>query len=739
MTANSTVFKRPPLNDESLLIPAILVNHAKDNPAHPLFRYAAESEGTLRSIPWADAVCAFHRVAQIARQHVADHAGKRPVVAILGSFDHITYFSLVAGMLRVGYPVFPISPRNSKPAILHLLQSVDCAHVFTSADSATQAMADELVSTIAAQGGDLKRIPTPTFEDLYKTSGILEFIPLPQPKLDDVAIVMHSSGKSELLTNRLSRSVAFPKVIKITHRSLKHGGHYGEVDLCGHVWSAHTMPTFHFCGVMQFVWAAFTGITLAVFPPVFPPVVPTPARIFDDAVATKASVLCCVPSFLERFKNVVFAGGPLQASAGDFLVRNRVNVAHLYGLTETGGLNLMMPANAPQEGWDWFHLSTHIDPVLVPVVDSPGVYRLIVKICATHTPAVFNTTVDGVSAFDTNDLLIQHPQNSKLWKVYGRQDDQIMHSNGEKTNPGPLEAIILKNPKIKHALMFGRGKFNAGIILFPTEPFSPADTERVLDFLEAIWPVVQEANQLAPSHSRIFKDMILVADPSKAVELTAKGTLRREPTLQIYQDEIRELYANVGKSSRTRITFPEKFDVPSSLRFARRVVTEVMLVAPGDDEDIFQHGCDSLQATWILNTILHALRASNLVEITTLPDDFVYSHPTIRLIAESLTAVASGHVSLLPDLSRRAATMEETETVLITGTTGALGSHTLAFLLTLPEISTVYALNRPGANVVERQQASFAKHGIDAEFVSSPKLRILESDLTKTGLRNLPR
>jgi hypothetical protein len=159
----------------------------------------------------------------------------------------------------------------------------------------------------------------------------------------------------------------------------------------------------------------------------------------------------------------------------------------------------------------------------------------------------------------------------------------------------------------------------------------------------------------------------------------------------------------------------------------------------------------SLQATWILNTILHALRASNLVKITTLPDDFVYSHPTIRLIAESLTAVASGRVSLLPDLSRRAATMEETvlkyarefpahrpsaelpdqETVLITGTTGALGSHTLAFLLTLPEISTVYALNRPGANVVERQHASFAKHGIDAEFVSSPKLRILESDLTK--------
>jgi hypothetical protein len=44
---------------------------------------------------------------------------------------------------------------------------------------------------------------------------------------------------------------------------------------------------------------SISGVTLAVFPPVVPPVVPTAARVFEDAVATNARYLFCVPAFLE--------------------------------------------------------------------------------------------------------------------------------------------------------------------------------------------------------------------------------------------------------------------------------------------------------------------------------------------------------------------------------------------------------------------------------------------------------
>lgn len=55
-----------------------------------------------------------------------------------------------------------------------------------------------------------------------------------------------------------------------------------------------------------------------------------------------------------------------------------------------------------------------------------------------HHPVVFNTQVDGKDAYATSDLLLPHPTKPGLWKIYGRKDDQIMLSTGEKTNPGPL-------------------------------------------------------------------------------------------------------------------------------------------------------------------------------------------------------------------------------------------------------------------------------------------------------------
>jgi hypothetical protein len=52
----------------------------------------------------------------------------------------------------------------------------------------------------------------------------------------------------------------------------------------------------------------------------------------------------------------------------------------------------------------------------------------------THWPCVTDTVIDGKPAYSTNDLMIRHPTNKSLWKMYGRTDDQIMHSTGEKVS-----------------------------------------------------------------------------------------------------------------------------------------------------------------------------------------------------------------------------------------------------------------------------------------------------------------
>jgi hypothetical protein len=156
-----------------------------------------------------------------------------------------------------------------------------------------------------------------------------------------------------------------------------------------------------------------------------------------------------------------------------------------------------------------------------------------------------------------------------------------------------------------------------------------------------------------------------------------------------------------------------------------------------------------LQATWIRNSILHALRNSRQVDTKAIPTNFVYSYPTLRLLAEMLTRLAAGSPQ---EVFRRADAMEfmvqkytqdfpkhhasagapPTPAVLITGTTGALGSHIVAELLALPEITTVYAFNRLGnTDIRERQRRSFAANGIDVLLLESPKLMLLDGNLNE--------
>jgi hypothetical protein len=86
--------------------------------------------------------------------------------------------------------------------------------------------------------------------------------------------------------------------------------------------------------------------------------------------------------------------------------------------------------------------------------------------------------------------------------------------------------------------------------------------------------------------------MILVASLSKPIEVTAKGTPRRQAVLEIYAQEIARIYSAVEDSFQKNLAAPIDFDIFSSLEFVRKVVGEVMPELPADDADIFQHGCD---------------------------------------------------------------------------------------------------------------------------------------------------
>lgn len=109
--------------------------------------------------------------------------------------DSISFFSFTIGVLRTGWPLFLISPRNSSEAVAHLLKKAGVTHLFVSTESSVQALASDAIAHVSPTV--VQKLAMPTFDILFPAIGIdSSFVPEPlgEINLDDRALVLHSSG-----------------------------------------------------------------------------------------------------------------------------------------------------------------------------------------------------------------------------------------------------------------------------------------------------------------------------------------------------------------------------------------------------------------------------------------------------------------------------------------------------------------------------------------------------------------
>ncbi|RXW20332.1 hypothetical protein EST38_g5522 [Candolleomyces aberdarensis] len=660
---------------------------------------------------------------------------KPTVVAILAVVDQLSYFSLIAGIIRAGYCAFPISPRNSDAAVANLLQKSGAAFMLVSHDKPMQKLAQAASQLLDR---DMPFMDIPSFQEIYEQAEITEAPPSLHSKSDETALILHSSG-----------STSFPKPIYLSHRNLLQWGlqpWYGEVDLSGRILSNHALPFFHAMGVVSLCWAMTTGVTLSNFAPKSPPHVPTPESMFESIVATKSQLLFCVPTFLEEWAQneekvaylkgldaILFGGAPIHKQTGDALHEQGVKLYPFYGA-------LPQPIHLPYS-----------------------------------TPKLKTTKLR---------LTIRMTYSA---------DDQIMHSTGEKTNPGPIETIIRRHPKVNCAIVFGRGRFQAGVLVEPSSLGGDGNfaREAFIDeiwqvisllpfhspFPQPSWPQIEEANRIAPSHSRIFKEMVILSSPGKPFQYTAKGSPRRQVVIDMYEKEINDLYDGtssqcpMAEASGASTGSPEDVDLSSvegCTKLVRKVFGKSLRLEEGeelkDDDDILQLGCDSLQAIWIRNEILSSIsrHSETAPKSKALACNFVYSYPTVSSLALHIHDKCAPRVdgeSSGPDETEDEKTLKKMrdlvekysrdfpvhepqqtpellppstrEVVLLTGSTGGLGSYLLESLVLKPDIVKVYVLNRPHATVssATRQLDSFKERGIDPNFLDFSKIKFLEGDL----------
>ena len=99
---------------------------------------------------------------------------------------------------------------------------------------------------------------------------------------------------------------------------------------------------------------------------------------------------------------------------------------------------------------------------------------------------------------------------------------------------------------------------------------------------------------------------------------------------------------------------------------------------------------------------------------------------------------ASGFPAYVSIPSVNGATSSRGDTVLVTGTTGALGTYLLAELVANDAVSKVYAVNRPSSSssldMKGRQDKALLGRGLKAsDILSSKKVTLVEADLSIPG------
>ncbi|KAI8995249.1 acetyl-CoA synthetase-like protein [Trametes punicea] len=763
---------RPPvelLGKEIHALPEFYKWNAEHNPNYPLFTY---HDGAKREyITYSVVGRAIDRAARYVlsslgpRRTRAESGGIRPTIALFANADTITYFCTAIGILRAGCTAFFVSTRNGPAGVADMLQRTGTTHVILSKDNVIREVAQEALNRLPE--GQVTILDVPVFEDLFPADGksansaFEADVELPEKlDLDSWAIILHSSG-----------STGHPKPLRWRHRRLSYFGREPllcEMDTSRSIMGCHGTPMFHGLGSFMYTASVFLdqpicGYVIAAFKPANPPTFPTPDAVWEGIIATKSDFTWTVPSFIEEWardpekvthmkqmRGLLFGGAPLNDEVGNALASQGVSLFTVYGMTEVGLVNLLVRPN-PGMDWPYWTPTPSLNVKFLPRDDNT--YEVVILSPSESPLPAVNTKVDGLDAYASSDLVVPHPTKPNLWKIFGRADEQIILSNGEKTNPLPLEKIINQDPHVKCSVMFGRGKFQNGILIEPKEEFAidPSNPKEVEEFRNKIWPTVERANEYAPQHSRIFKEMILVTSPSKPFQFNVKGLPRRKLIVEDYHDEIEALYQEVETSAQNDLQPPQVWNQENTLTFVRDVVGHTLRRAIADDADIFRSGGDSLQATWIRNTILRAIRETDASAAKRLPMNLVFKAPTISALANVVYTVMSNadavdRVSYNPqdlwkyvekysaDLPARPTDLVERQgngkdVVLITGTTGGFGCDALEHLLRDETVERVYAFNRKGTNALERQHAQFRTRGLDEKLLNSPKFKMVETVL----------
>jgi aryl carrier-like protein len=277
-------------------------------------------------------------------------------------------------------------------------------------------------------------------------------------------------------------------------------------------------------------------------------------------------------------------------------------------------------------------------------------------------------------------------------------------------------------------------------------PSSEEDVEALKESLRINMAV---ANKQAPAHGQLHKDYIMFATEEKPFILAGKGTVLRPMTVQLYEKEINDFYATQESRQSSEAACLDVVDLVTSQSGIEKLLSQILLGAPlTPDDDFFVAGLDSLSVFKVLASLRATLRSVQLDEGAATPA-MIYSNPTIKKLAEAFNRVIrpdSGtesnvstvqlmndlldkYISDLPKQDSSPAFTGTKFSVILTGSTGSLGSYLLDDLLSNSCVEQIFCLNRT-ADAKERQISANNARGLGQDLASK-RVKFIQADLSK--------
>ncbi|KAL9476143.1 hypothetical protein ACSS6W_005984 [Trichoderma asperelloides] len=748
--------------EETRSIINIIEDDAASDPNRPFIFVprSTQPQDGWEPVTYKQLTNAVNHVAHIITQMVSNDIQKDhfPTIGYIGPND-VRYIILMLACMKAKCQVFFPSPRNTIEGQLSLLQATNC-HYFWYGEGYLP-----VLQKVLAQR-PLQVSPVPSAKEW------LEARPSPFPynysayeTRSHPWIALHTSGSTGIPKPMLMSQANLQLMIKLRNIRDQHNN-----SSIYSVWASRStrvfnpMPLFHGAGLGTIMMLALNdrvpcslgvpekplnaelvkqclshaGVDGAILPP----------SVIEDVSSTEDGLKA-----LANLNFLSFGGGNLSGPVGDKLVDNGAYIVNFYGSSETFPLALQEQTNPRL--WKYIVFNPELMGAEMIPTAWDGVYGFKIRRSKPDTglQAVFNNFPDK-QEFLTGDLFQAHESLPNNFKYYGRGDDVIVFSNGEKLNPVTIEDMVVAHPALRHVLVVGQQKFQPAIILDPKSPLkSDAEAEALIN---DVWPLIEQANKQTVAHGRIVRQLVAISDPNMPFLIAGKGTVQRTQTVRLYEDYIEGIYLKADAAvNDVNLDLSSQQALASSIKQLLQDKLDVEQLE--QDTDFFSHGVDSLQVITMAKMLQAGLEKSGIdFDPNIVATRSIYANPSIELLSKYIFRsifksdgesgdsaeaefsaqqikvmedIVEKYTSNLPERNdARRDPNENDQTVILTGSTGSLGSYMLDQLINSPRVSKVYALNRGTDGGRSRQEDISANRTLSKDF---SKVEFLGSDLSK--------